>query len=612
MAERKRNKAFWRTVLLALIGSGAIVGLVVVALFVFNEPVEVSKETTFYTEPLREDGTVDYATALNRKYEEGLTQDNNALVPLLEAFGTREIPEPTRNAVLERLELGDRKLTRDGTFESLEEIFRRDKSGADHPKLRRLLRVGSSRPWCADAFPHLAEWLEANRQTLSLLQEAAERSRFYVPVVGPLGTLEEDAPGNALNWDHMDRGFDLMQIRAMKRLGAGEVEKASTDAATLYRLGRVLAEDRAIVSRLKGLAVQRRGVAVELAIARTANVGPDRLGNLRKARSDVPSLSPIQRQIDDGCRVETLGRIRSLDRGAGSAALDVWTDVAFSKNEAMRRVNDLYNEVRSASQKGGLSTRVEAVANILQKLTSDTPSRNGRDGDGVPPSRPKGLVPSVDGMVEFGVRTSLHLVRAALHRDALLVTERRLANTALALDAYRNEKKGYPSQLKALVPKFLVEMPADPCGDGALAYTQSEGGYRLYGVGPDGEDDGGLPGEERGDIVFGIPMLPEFEMLVVDGNVRPARKRLRAKLISFFVIHNDWFVPEKETPETAEHTIVLGSQDDPMLKLAIGASGVAKQIPGVGRTSQRLSAVAARRLRRILGIESADGSGAAR
>ena len=45
--------------------------------------LEVGFDTTYFDGPLREDGTVDYIAALNEKYSEGVTLENNAFVELL-------------------------------------------------------------------------------------------------------------------------------------------------------------------------------------------------------------------------------------------------------------------------------------------------------------------------------------------------------------------------------------------------------------------------------------------------------------------------------------------------------------------------------------------------
>jgi len=41
------------------------------------------------------------------------------------------------------------------------------------------------------------------------------------------------------------------------------------------------------------------------------------------------------------------------------------------------------------------------------------------------------------------------------------------------------------------VPKYLPAVPDDPFDNGAMKYRQTDAGYTIYSVGPDGDDDGG-------------------------------------------------------------------------------------------------------------------------
>ncbi len=76
-------------------------------------------------------------------------------------------------------------------------------------------------------------------------------------------------------------------------------------------------------------------------------------------------------------------------------------------------------------------------------------------------------------------------------------TDNRMMLTALALQAYRAERKAYPASLQELVKgKYLSELPRDSFNLGQpLKYVNQGAKYLLYSVGPDGIDDGGKPAE---------------------------------------------------------------------------------------------------------------------
>jgi len=72
-----------------------------------------------------------------------------------------------------------------------------------------------------------------------------------------------------------------------------------------------------------------------------------------------------------------------------------------------------------------------------------------------------------------------------------------LLTVALALQTYRAEHGAYPPALANLAPGYLHAVPIDPFAvDGQLHYTRTPDGYRLYSVGPDGKDNGGVPSAE--------------------------------------------------------------------------------------------------------------------
>ena len=98
-------------------------------------------------------------------------------------------------------------------------------------------------------------------------------------------------------------------------------------------------------------------------------------------------------------------------------------------------------------------------------------------------------------------------------QDALLMI-------VLALRAYRAEQGSYPTNLEALTPKYLPQVPTDPFAlQGSFKYRRTGSKYLLYSVGPDGSDNGGKaihnparPGREKhrveagakGDLVAGV------------------------------------------------------------------------------------------------------------
>ncbi len=88
------------------------------------------------------------------------------------------------------------------------------------------------------------------------------------------------------------------------------------------------------------------------------------------------------------------------------------------------------------------------------------------------------LAPSIDG---------------ASRRSYEMETWRQLAVTGLALERFRLVEGKYPASLEALTPRYVKEVPLDPMDGHPLRYrVEPDGQFRLYSVGRDHQDDGGV------------------------------------------------------------------------------------------------------------------------
>jgi hypothetical protein len=67
----------------------------------------------------------------------------------------------------------------------------------------------------------------------------------------------------------------------------------------------------------------------------------------------------------------------------------------------------------------------------------------------------------------------------------------RLAVSALAIEAFRNQESRLPQKLEEVAPKILADVPTDPFDGAPLRYRRRENGFVLYSIGRDREDNGG-------------------------------------------------------------------------------------------------------------------------
>jgi len=239
-------------------------------------PLIISPKTTVVTGPLNPDGTVNYVAALNAVASEGVTADNNAAIPIIQALGPKFLTPVTVEEALGQAstvsvppeveevlrQLGISSLPLDGRYfvsldkyvaERLEEFAPVDSEGApsDGDVVRRIMNeaAGTISPRIG-AF--LLEWLRINGAPLALIEEAAHRPRYFVPMVGTqnLLFLLEIGPG-----ERFRAVGRAIYLRSMLRIADGDLEDAWLDSLLANCLGHLCAQQPTLIEHLAGLAV---------------------------------------------------------------------------------------------------------------------------------------------------------------------------------------------------------------------------------------------------------------------------------------------------------------------------------------------------------------------
>jgi len=90
-------------------------------------------------------------------------------------------------------------------------------------------------------------------------------------------------------------------------------------------------------------------------------------------------------------------------------------------------------------------------------------------------------------------------------RNELLIMRRDAAQAALALELYRRRNGEWPVRLSQLVPEMLPGMPVDHFDGRQLRYRRVDGEPRLYSVGRNQVDDGGVMEDEEIAYIHDYP-----------------------------------------------------------------------------------------------------------
>ncbi|MEX0715463.1 MAG: hypothetical protein WD066_02705 [Planctomycetaceae bacterium] len=500
-------------------------------------PFTVSKETTYITEPLREDGSPDFAAAIENEAKKGVTPENNAAVLYWRALGPGHV-DPSQHAEF-FAKLGMDVPLEDGDYLIGFRAFAQ--ANSDEPVqafpfgqrpaiLRRLdeeLTKATSGPWTERELPLMAEWLKRNEKPLALVVEGSQRPKYFSPV--HFAPRAEGAPPSVLIvalLPHVQGARDFVRLltaRAMLRLGEGKRAEAEADLLAAHRLGRQVAQGWSLIEQLVGIAIESIAGEGDLALARhgglTAAQAADYLARLDR----LPPRRPMIEAVDYGERLTYLSAVCHVaihgaeglsgemmpDRGAGARFKQTLMTALVDWDVPLTKGNELYDELVAA---GRAATREERQRK-LAAFDQDFRRKMAELGD------PKtavwrALTSRSETVSDFLTSLMIPAVGAALVAEDRAIMQLDLTRLAFALAAHHADHRECPAALDALAPKYVNAVPKDLFSGDALVYRRTEDrqGYVLYSVGPNGEDDAGRDhtDDPRGDdLVIRMPRTEE-------------------------------------------------------------------------------------------------------
>lgn len=483
--------------------------------------VTLSKQTTFVTKPLREDGYVDYVAALNHAASEGVTPENNAAVLLCRAFGPGEIQAETRERFFRML--GIDPLPKQGKYVVAFSAYtrrlvkQREAAGEQRDEDEYLDTLYNDfgqiteRPWSEKEFPEMVRWLRLNEEPLRLIVAATRRPRFYTPMIAP---PDKDQPGALIAvllpmLQQTREAARLLKARAMRRLGEGNVAAAWQDLLACHRLGRLVGQDPTLVGALVGIAVDGMACTGD---AHLIHHGKPRAGQARKMRADLKSLGPLPsmaEKINTGERymyldvvcalargdtglLDLLGRVDQGPSAIVTSALKTAAGVLIDWDVVLRSGNSWYDRMVEALSKPTHAQRAEAMRTLeeqVRAIADEAKDPKKLIGSFLSGESPRRVVSR--RMANLLTALLVPAVMAARTAEDRAVTLARLDQIAFALAAYRADHGSYPKRLAALVPKYIAKLPADLFTGRPFRYELEDEGFLIYSLGPNMKDNGG-------------------------------------------------------------------------------------------------------------------------
>jgi len=479
--------------------------------------ITISKETTFITEPLREDGYVDYLAAINQSAADGVSAEDNAAVALLEVVGPADVNPKVRDRFYALL--GTVPLPEKGEYfvpfgsrfpPAVEKIGDDTDDGERQRRFYEQPDRGMERPWSKEEFPALAEWLAENDKPLDRAVRATRRPRCYLPLVcvdssQPLVFAHQPC---LYQWSDLSRA---LVVRAMFRLQAGRTEEARSDLMACHRMARLIGQAPTAISALTALNIDARACCGHAVLAHHGRLTAQQATRWADEISSLPCPVQWTEVWDRTGRFEPLesiawmsrtnpdqwsGREDPGTRGALDALAAALAGKLVDWDEALRIVNAWQDRLVQAASNPEDAERAAALQQVevelramAKTLPRDFPNFAGSFASGSSPRRVLGELLG-QGLAFLTLDLELEQLRRAKRWEV----SPKLACIALTLAAYRADHGDYPVTLDDLRPTYMAAVPLDPFSGKPLQFRCDGKDYTLYSVGPDGRDDGGRSG----------------------------------------------------------------------------------------------------------------------
>lgn len=457
----------------------------------------ISRETTFFTEPIRADGSIDFVKAINKRFGEGVKPEENACTYLHRAFGPiKELPASFY------AKLGIERPPAEGQYLQPFPLPLKIKE-LPAERLKKVLEDAEgavSRPWTRQECPELGAWLDAHRKPLELVHAAARCQKFYSPLSdefinveqtkGPVPLLAVLLPGAS----KLRLAARMLCSRAMLQLGERNAEGAWHDLIACRRLARLAGVGPTLLETRVGYSIENMGSRGMLTLLQQTHPSAATVKQYRSGLKKLPPIRSICDIVDVSERCTYIDALLTIATGQSDAmellgvepqvgkAANMFRRVpirAFDWNEALKTGNAYYDRMVSAMRLPTHALRRAAIAKLESDLQQRATLRN------FDPRGKRGIEAS---QAFAAVIAAIMLPSAAKVREGEDVLRQTASNidVAIALCEFRNDRDRYPEQLEQLVPKYLGKMPMDQFIGVMPIYRRTEAGYLLYSVGPNG------------------------------------------------------------------------------------------------------------------------------
>lgn len=455
--------------------------------------ITISKTTTRFTEPLNEQGEVDFLKAANRLLSQGVTAENNLVTAAIKLTGARTSDENAQKEMMRLLGID----TLPGENECLVEFRQFAQGSLVGEKLAETDNSVSSLPWSRTDFPVAAKWIDKYSPAVdTYIKQLEHKSRFYYPLV-----TETGEPKTLVNaQSHFSEGRTIARFlatRAMMHLGNNDITRAQTDILAIRKTANLTASSTTVMNMLIASAIKNIAHFAEMQMCFHEKTTLLHLESYAAELRDSCITADMRKTFDEYERMIILDYAIQIKNGQTA-----WPDESVDDNLKYNKIADKidWDEVlKLLNQNVDSTVQRMALPNYRIQLTSlqiaGLESERGKIGPKVMrlPANPvkySSLTESVVKVIEeqnYGPYN--YYVLFEQYGNAPLTDA--LMQTNIALHRYRLDNGEFPKSLDLLKPKYLQSVPNDIYSNKPLLYKVKGEHIVLYSVGFNQKDDGG-------------------------------------------------------------------------------------------------------------------------
>lgn len=509
------RRYFWPIMLLAAL---LVISSWVYFNFVHVIPIRISAKTTYITEPLNERGQVDYLSALNQRFFQGIPPEENLLGLLYEVLGMDEDYSEYEESL--KLGLGDAvdwsKVPAQRRWIPLDEVGWRliideldEEDSEDDPEEEELLPAEAIRraclaPFQEDDFPWIAAHLREQTDVLRDCFRFQERQKCDIPYVS-LSPEFHGITGYSMLDKHDVCKFVLASdlslpqdlcAFAMWKLGEGDTETALSALLTAWHLCEVLlASPDYYIYEFVSIKLRNTVYPAFASLALNEEIPASFKSALRsrlqkglpKQDHDAIVLSFRLFNLD---YLENIGRNSRLHEFPDTL-FDLVYGLPADSNIAMLMLNDWLNQRQEADALPDLAAYEQRILEIDEKFLDPN--------HGYFNQSPGDLFKMLLGGQTYRGRKRwswysdfFEAMMPLRHTQRELETRHAAVVQLLAIGEFQAQHNKLPQALADLVPEFLPELPLDPYTQQPFLYEADKEVVQVYSPGPNEQDEGGL------------------------------------------------------------------------------------------------------------------------